>query len=443
MKKVLVVPSNTDLNRGDQSLTWETIEIAKEVFENVEVCIFKSVNDFGSDENLNSQTELKGHKILTRILMHPRRGSSSSNVKYNKLEKIKWGFRALKDTLVTLLLLSKVSIFNKLALGSLSNDQKETYKYFEDLDAVFVKGGGFLHSYGSIMDIYVMYFQLFDVFLAKKMKKKVFIFPNSMGPFRNKIARKIVKKALQSCSIVCAREGVSYDVLDELGVKDRMLSPDLGFYLKSSDRDFKNYLSQSGVNLEAPKKIAITLRPYRFDGKANSDELYKQYIDQFRKVINKCIKRDFHVSLVAHTIGPSAHENDCIPLLELYKDFETHKSVSYLFDPKLDCKDIEKMYSYYDLVIGTRFHSVIFALNVGTPSIAIAYGGNKAVGIMNDMNLSQFVLPIENPDARIIMERTDEVFSDNQAYVEKINVYKDLLKTEREKLINAIKNKLN
>lgn len=32
MKKVILIPSNTDLNRGDQALVWESIRIIEDVF---------------------------------------------------------------------------------------------------------------------------------------------------------------------------------------------------------------------------------------------------------------------------------------------------------------------------------------------------------------------------------------------------------------------------
>lgn len=441
-KKVLIVPSNTDLNRGDQSLTWESIEIAKDVFgQDVEVCLYKSGNRSSEADNINSQTEQLGHRILTRILAHPRRNNRDTDVNYNKFVHLKWIFIALYDTIVTLMLLSKFKPFNKISNSLLSEEQKFTYKYFEELDFVIVKGGGFLHSYGSIMDPYVMYFQLFDVFLANKLNKKVCILPNSIGPFKNKLARTIVKRAFAKSSFISVREGVSYQFIKGLGLESH-LTPDLGFYLKPSKEEFCDYLTSKGVNLNAERKIAITLRPYRFDGESDSDFLYKQYLNQFVEVIKGLTSKGYHVSLVAHTIGPSAHEDDSIPLLEIYEKFKNNSFVTYLFDKALDCRDIEKMYSYYDLVIGTRFHSVIFSLNVDTPAIAIAYGGNKAVGIMNDMGLGQYVLPIENPNADVILQRADEIFGDKEAYLTKTRKYKEVLIQKRAQMISIIQSSL-
>lgn len=439
MKKVLIVPSNTDLNRGDQSLTWASITIAKEVFnEEVDIYLYKTKGKLASKTKTNHQTDQLGYPFLTRILSHPRRDDTTNEVNFSKLILIKWGLRAVYDLIGTFLLLSKVGIINKLGLLFLNKEQKETYHSYKDLDALFVKGGGFLHSYGSIVDPYITYFQLFDVFLAKKYKIPVFILPNSIGPLKNKFAKKIVLRALKYAKVVYVRESTSLEFLKEQNIP-AIKSPDLGFYLKPSVKDFKSYLIERGVSVGTKKCIALTLRPYRFDGKSNADELYENYLNNIKAFIKDSLSKGMNVTLMAHTIGPSAHEDDSIPLLEIFNSMETHEDLVYLFDRDLNSEDLEKIYSYYDLVVGTRFHSVIFSLNVNTPALAIAYGGNKAVGIMNDMELGQYVVPIENPEASKLIELTHNIINTKDDYIAKIEKYKVLLHHEKSKLVNKIK----
>ena len=100
------------------------------------------------------------------------------------------------------------------------------------------------------------------------------------------------------------------------------------------------------------------------------------------------------------------------------------------------------MYSYYDLVVGTRFHSVIFALNVETPAIAIAYGGYKATGIMADIGLSEYVIPIEQPDASLLIKMVDQVWLRESEIKDKIRAYREVLSIERTRLVNILKQDL-
>jgi len=111
---------------------------------------------------------------------------------------------------------------------------------------------------------------------------------------------------------------------------------------------------------------------------------------------------------------------------------------SYVEDFDLDCKDIMGLYSYLEFMVGTRFHSVIFALNVNVPCVAIAYGGNKSFGIMTDMRLSQYVYPIENFEGQKLFELLQTATSDKSIYIEKIKVYRIYLESSRKELIEKI-----
>ena len=72
MKSVLIVPSNTDLNRGDQALTWASIDIINSVFDGVtkEVWLCSSLRG----QKVNFQTAKLGYPFIFRTLPHPNRG---------------------------------------------------------------------------------------------------------------------------------------------------------------------------------------------------------------------------------------------------------------------------------------------------------------------------------------------------------------------------------
>ena len=328
MKKVLIVPSNTDLNRGDQSLTWASIDLVKSIYKGNDVKVFLYENRNKDSERTNKQTTQLGYPFLIRILAHPGRNDTKKEVQFTKIVLLKWGVIAIYDLITTLLLLAPIEILNNFGSYLLSDDKRKTYKEFHELDALFVKGGGFLHSYGSLIDPYVMYFQLFDVMLAQKLGIKTFILPNSVGPLKNRFARRIVINTFKKCNKIYVREGVSNKFLNENNISN-FQSPDLGFYLAPSKKCFVNYLNELGVDLENQKNIAITLRPYRFDGKDNADELYSSYLKNITTVINHLLKNNIGVTLVAHTIGPSAHEDDNIPLLEIYNSNINKKGLTF------------------------------------------------------------------------------------------------------------------
>lgn len=440
--KILVVPGNTDLNRGDQALVWESIRVFEDVLPNLEVYLYESGANEREKMLQKGQSLNLGYKFITRILQHPRvKGkTTTSEIKYSKFVYIKWGFNAVSDLVSTLMLTSRFSFVNSLGKLTLSTEQKKSLELFPQLTALVVKGGGFLHSYGKIYDAYVMYYFLFDLMLAHRYKVKTIILPNSIGPLKNSIAKKLVKRVISKSAYISVREDVSKQFLKKELDMDVPTVPDLGFFLKGVDEDFESYLIERGFDI-TKKNIAITLRPYRFDGFENADELYANYLNEIAKFIESQVERGYKVSLVAHTLGPSAHEDDRLALKDVYDSISdvVKENVIYLEDFGLNSRQIQKIYSYYDLLVGTRFHSVIFALNEQTPSIAIAYGGNKSYGIMRDIGVSDFVLGIEEVTSAKLNMMVEKLEIEKQDYLRKISAYQVKLVNERQQLVSNLK----
>ena len=330
------------------------------------------------------------------------------------------------------------------SMGEMFLNQKErdTLNAFKGCDAVFVKGGGFIHSYGSVTDPYFVYFATYHIRLAEAYGKKVFVLPNSVGPLKNAQARSIAVKSLKRCTLATMRENISKQFLDSLDVNSK-LYPDLGFFLKPSETDMRDYLTAHGVPVDR-KKVVMTLRPYRFQGFENAEQLFTNYIQGFVNLVGYLVNKGYHVTFMAHTLGPSSHEDDRIAIKDVVNVLSERikKSTSYIEDFELTCKDIEKIYSYYDYMVGTRFHSVIFSLNVGVPAIAIAYGGNKGKGIMNVLGNDDFSIDMDKVHDNNLINMFDELESGRDAYLANLTEKRKLIDEQRHALIQEIRNLL-
>lgn len=442
-KKVIIIPGNTDLNRGDQALVWETIRLVEDVYGkgNVECKLMTGIG--GPDYQLqNGQTEKLGYEFIDTILKHPSRNftkKTEDSKGYTVGTLIQWGWQALIDYIRTRPLLSSCSAIRSTGELFLNQSQKHAIHEIKSVDAVFVKGGGFIHSYGAKTDPYFLYFLTYHIRLAEAYGKKTIILPNSIGPLKNRIAKRIALKALNRTCLLIAREKISNQFLISLNVKSKYY-PDLGFFLCPSERDMSEYLAAHGVPVDK-KKVVITLRPYRFLGKSNPQELYQKYTNSIVCLVSHLVKKDYHVTFMAHTLGPSSHEDDRIAIKDvsdaLPKDLRT--KISYIEDFDLTCKDVEKIYSYYDFMVGTRFHSVIFALNVNVPSIAIAYGGNKGKGIMNVLGNDDYSIGMDTIDEASLISVFDKLENNREKYLLNLKGKKVEIQRQRDDLIIRIR----
>lgn len=445
-KKVVIIPSNTDLNRGDQALVWESISLVQDIYgkKNVECILMTNMN--GADSILqNIQTKRLGYHLIENILKHPGRNFSHKerdSKSYTKTTLIEWGFQAIVDFCQTRLLLCKNRLLRRIGELFLDKAGKECITAIKNADSVFVKGGGFIHSYGTITDPYFIYFLTFHIRLAQAYGKKVFVLPNSIGPLNNCLAKRMACKVLRKCELVSVRENISKTFLDTLEIKSE-LYPDLGFFLKPTDQDMSRYLKDKQIPLES-KKVVITLRPYRFQGFINSEQLFSNYIISINSIIKHLNNKGYHVTFMAHTLGPSTHEDDRIAIKEVLDRLpkDKYSNVSYIEDFELTCRDIERIYSYYDYMIGTRFHSVIFSLNVGVPSIAIAYGGNKGKGIMSVLGNDDYSIDMDKINSNSLINIFDKLESNRVQYIENLMQKRIMINQNREDMIQCIREKL-
>ena len=235
------------------------------------------------------------------------------------------------------------------------------------------------------------------------------------------------------------RENISCDFLKENNVEAH-LYPDLGFFLKPSERDMSDYLTKRGVPLHQ-KKVAITLRPYRFQGFNDAEKLFSNYINGCVALANFLYGKGYHITFMAHTLGPSSHEDDRIAIKEVRDALsdEVLKGSSYIEDFDLTCREIEKIYSYYDYMVGTRFHSVIFSLNVGVPAIAIAYGGNKSKGIMNVLGNGNYSIDMDKVDGDKLIELFSSLEANRKDYVDNLRDKQNELVEQRDSLVKTIR----
>ncbi len=93
------------------------------------------------------------------------------------------------------------------------------------------------------------------------------------------------------------------------------------------------------------------------------------------------------------------------------------------------------IYGRMKIFIGSRMHSNIFALSAGTPCIAIAYE-HKTNGIMKMCGLEEWIIPIENIDSRILINKIEELL-DNEGIIRE-RIKNTIQKIKEKSILNAL-----
>ncbi|MEN9322389.1 MAG: hypothetical protein RL699_169 [Bacteroidota bacterium] len=407
MRKAIIVPGVTDLNKGDQALVWETHRLVQDTNCFDQIYIVSTGDTLQERELLCGQSEAKGYQLVETLLKHPRRGqhNEAEVIQESAISFLRLAFRAALDFCSQWFLLlicrseSLVSFFY-------SEKTAQSVRQFRAAEVLFVKGGGFIHAYGEKTAPYLMWFFLFYVRLGKALGKKIVFLPNSYGPFLGFTVAKQVKSVFAQLDKIYAREALSAQKLGELMGKPIPVSPDLGFYLQmDTSTDALELLKRYGLDPAQQKIVGITIRPWRFPGLPKPESLYAKYIQSVKSLAVHLVESGYQVVFCNQSIGPNAHEDDRNAIREVLHDWQ-HPAVHWI-DENLPCDLLKAVYSHFYAFVGTRFHSVIFSLTSSVPSLAIGYGGNKAKGIMADFNMPDFTIPIE----AVTAEKLQQLFA--------------------------------
>lgn len=432
-KYAVIISSASDQNRGDQALLWQACKIINDVVSVDEVYVLNSIN-----EELE-QSAKYGFKTAEPILHHPSHGMiEKTEIEYTKKKIIKWGIRATKDYVQSILLRTKL---DSLIIRTLSKQQRFSYNLLKGAEIVIIKGGGFLHTYGSITDPYYIYFQLYHLRLAQFLGKRTIILPNSFGPFKGLGVKSQVYRALARTNVVMTRETISSNVLRDIGINRFEQFPDMAFGLeKENSSRVKDIIEKNKLH-NYRNNVAITVRPYRFPGTKSGMELYNNYINVMAAFGDWLVSHQYNPWFIEHTYSSNPHENDDDCIIAVRKKMVS--SSHYIKERSLNCREMKALYSSFDYIVGTRFHSVIFSLAERVPAVAISYSGNKSVGIMNDIGLGEYVIEACNISTEAIEKTFENLEKNKETYLGKIDRYLAFVNTENERMKSVLSYSMN
>jgi len=377
--KFLIVNGWSDLNRGDSAIVLGMIQLIRTYSPEGSISV---MSEFGEEDprfksgyhairSLHPDVE-----ILPALFPYPTGGS--------KVHKI-------LNAVLTLLKSLLVFAFPKVGSYLFRGAKADALRRIMESDVLLSKGGHvFYFTRCSLTTIYSFFKHAFPLLLGARLGKKTALYAQSLGPFRGRICRTIAKTFFDRLDAIAARETISLNFLRSLGVRPNVyLVPDAAFLLRGNSRDSRSITSERFVVL-TPRQWAS------FEEKDG----YENYMNSLASAVEWLSALGYRVLLVSHTIGPIASEDDRVAVRTLYGVIKSKNAVEIIDTEGLTAYDLIDLYSSAHLLIGTRFHSVIFALLSGVPVLAISYFGPKTFGIMEDLGLGQYVCDINtiSPD---------------------------------------------
>jgi len=231
-------------------------------------------------------------------------------------------------------------------------------------------------------------------FIPYNLGQPIYMFPQTIGPFRTKFGTAICKKSINLVDKVYAREEISYKVTSKL-LKDKsklLRAADMAFLVKPDENYNINFLTAD----EKCKYVGINISGLLYNDKRRFEILKKEFDYKLvlKEIINSFLSNgNTKIVLIPHVYSFKNDLPNFYDDLRAIKDFksglpEEIKEKVILIENDLDCKELKKIISSMDFFIGSRMHACIGALSTNVPSALISYsykfkGVLKKLGVMD------------------------------------------------------------
>jgi len=370
MTRVLITNAYSARNRGDAAIVLGMIESLRrtEVFRHAEIQI----------SSVDHPADSARYPVPVIESFHSIKNSLSRRSGANQL-----------FFLVVLLPLSLLwALVWRLGEGDLPipGRLRRLLRSYADADVVVAAGGGYLYTTSMLHGNIVLLVNVYSFVFATLLGKPVCLYAQSIGPFAGSWQRWLVHRALARVALVEVREEVSRELVDgwRLSTPVRKVA-DAAFLLEAHppERD----LGVAGA-IGGPT-VGITVRAWFRDPEQQSR--YERSVAGFVDWLVD--QHGAEVVFLPQVTFVDGGDDDRVAARGVVESVARRDRVRVVED-ELAAAEVKWLCGEMDFFVGTRMHSNIFALSSGIPTLAIAYQP-KTEGIMADLGLGEWVLPIE------------------------------------------------
>ena len=432
--KILIINHFSSLNRGDAAILDGMLFAIKKEIKNAQITVLSHNPVTAKNHNVPVFENVTTTKVPEYIKKYFKEGSVFRKI---------GGFYEIGKSIITSILwffLYKLDL-RSLSYSILSERRKNTFKSYADADIVVSCGGGFLDdSFGGIFLTH-----LYGIFFSKViMKKPTVIYAQSVGPFKSHIYQNITKSVLEKLDLILLREEISYNLMRKIELKNKnyYLTADAAFLAPiCGEQRIKQIYKHENIDIKK-NIVGVSVRLWNFPGLKNPDVLFKRYKSAIVSVCDTLIEK-YKVSIVFVSMvsGKGKFDSDSA-VAEDIVDMMKNKNAVKVIPNIYDSKEIKGIISKFDMFIGTRMHSNIFATSSFVPTYAISYQ-YKTEGIMKMIGQENLVCKIEEIDEKKLLKDIEKLWDERKS-VKKLleeNIYaldkKILLNTDKiKKLLN-------
>lgn len=271
---------------------------------------------------------------------------------------------------------------------------------YADSDVIVAAGGGYLYTRSAARGNVVLLINTFSFVYGVLLGRPVALYAQSIGPFAVCWQAWFVRRALSALRLVEVREESSRRLVDSWALPTAMRqAADAAFLLEAQVPAERIFLSGSDRELT----VGMTVRRWFRDHERQ--RAYERTVAIFVDWLVE--QRGATVVFLPQVTFTEGRDDDRTIARRVAADTACRAHVR-LVEVELAAGELKWLCGRMDVLVGTRMHSNIFALSARVPTVAIAYQP-KTAGIMAELGLDEWVVPIEALDVGELQRKFDAV----------------------------------
>ncbi|NNV54426.1 polysaccharide pyruvyl transferase family protein [Limnovirga soli] len=278
------------------------------------------------------------------------------------------------------------------------------------------------------------------IHFCKKNNAKYIFMPQAWGDFKEPKVAANCRSMIKSADAYFTRDDVSRKFVANLlqqKLEDIPLACDIAFHFPIPAISGKEILARNGIQLN-PDRLTVSISPnMRIYERMKGTGANNEYVQAFCTIIKELGKR-FEILLVPNEIRPGGGDNKDDQFLSktIYQAVED-KTNCHFFEGYYSAEEIKAIIKETDLLIASRFHSLVFALSLGIPCMAISWS-HKYRELFKLFNLQDFVLEDKGSNTDSILQTFEKLYEQRESIAANISETLPKLKESNKHVFNLL-----
>lgn len=248
--------------------------------------------------------------------------------------------------------------------------------------------------------------------IGKLLGKPVVKFTQDMGPFQKKATRYPARFFLSMVDVIVARSTATQNYLKELGITKQVhVHPDSAFVLDPAPPErINDIILREKLNRRPLVAIIPTTQVDRRLSVGNT-EAQNKYTVILAEIADHLIKT-LNALVIFMPNETQGGYDDIYVIKKIYAGVK-NKSDDRLITAEYTAEELKGLIGACDLLIGSRYHSVVAAISMCVPTMVIGWG-HKYNELMKIVGLSEFECDFEAITYEQIQAKVNRLWHDRE-----------------------------